>query len=94
MDLSPGAERDEARARLAALRGIGPWTVEMVAMRSLGDPDAFPVTDLGMRRAAERLGVVDLPALARAWRPWRAYATQYLWAVDDHPINRLPQEDS
>ena len=94
VDLSPGAERDEARARLAALRGIGPWTVEMVAMRSLGDPDAFPVTDLGMRRAAERLGVVDLPALARAWRPWRAYATQYLWAVDDHPINHLPQEDS
>ena len=39
-------------------------------------------------------GVVDLPALARAWRPWRAYATQYLWAVDDHPINHLPQEDS
>ncbi len=47
-----GADRDEARARLAAIKGIGPWTVEMIAMRGLGDPDAFPATDLGVIRAA------------------------------------------
>ncbi len=81
-------------ATLAGLKGIGPWTVEMVAMRSLGDPDAFPATDLGLKRAAAELGMADPASASQRWRPWRAYATQYLWAVDDHPINHLPQEDS
>src|SRR5262249_42630861 len=43
--LDPGADRDEARERLLTLPGIGPWTAEYVAMRALGDPDAFPATD-------------------------------------------------
>ena len=94
VDLSPGADRDAARAALASLRGIGPWTVEIVAMRSLGDPDAFPARDLGVVKGAERLGITDLDAHATRWRPWRAYATQHLWAALDHPINHLPQEDS
>ncbi|MFT3876064.1 MAG: AlkA N-terminal domain-containing protein [Propioniciclava sp.] len=94
VDLSSGADRDAARAGLARLKGIGPWTLEMIAMRSLGDPDAFPAGDLGMRRACARLGIEHPEPASRAWRPWRAYATQYLWAVDDHPINHLPQEDS
>ncbi|MGX2993707.1 AlkA N-terminal domain-containing protein [Streptomyces sp. JNUCC 64] len=91
-----GAESDwaEARARLTALPGFGPWTVEVVAMRALGDPDAFPAADLGVRRAARGLGLPSTPAAltarAAAWRPWRAYAVQYLWATDDHPINTLP----
>lgn len=93
VDLSPGADRDAARAGLAALKGVGPWTLEMVAMRSLGDPDAFPAGDLGVRRACARLGIDGAERASRAWRPWRAYATQYLWAVDDHPINHLPQEE-
>ncbi|SCD89594.1 AlkA N-terminal domain-containing protein [Streptomyces sp. DvalAA-19] len=83
-----------ARAELSALPGFGPWTVESIAMRALGDPDAFLPTDLGIRRGAERLGLPATPAAltARAadWRPWRAYAVQYLWTVDDHPINHLP----
>ncbi|MFV0452639.1 MAG: AlkA N-terminal domain-containing protein [Propioniciclava sp.] len=97
LDLGPGADRDAARATLIALTGIGGWTAEMVAMRSLGDPDAFPATDLGLRRAGKRLGgQLDGPLVRRAerWRPWRAYATQYLWAVDDHPINHQPTEAS
>ena len=94
LDLDPGADRDDARATLAGLKGIGPWTVEMVAMRSLGDPDAFPATDLGVRRGAAKLGLADVAAASRRWQPWRAYATQYLWAVDDHPINHLPKEDA
>ena len=92
IDLSPGADRAEARAALAGLAGIGPWTVEMVALRSLGDPDAFPARDLGVLKAAERLGITDLPTQSWRWRPWRAYATQHLWAVLDHPINHLPPE--
>ncbi len=91
-----GADSDWelAREQLTALPGFGPWTVEAIAMRALGDPDAFLPTDLGVRRAADRLGLPSTPAAltkrAAAWRPWRAYAVQYLWATDDHPINRLP----
>ncbi|MFD5586786.1 AlkA N-terminal domain-containing protein [Streptomyces sp. NPDC127063] len=91
-----GVESDwaEARARLLQLPGFGPWTVDVIAMRALGDPDAFLPTDLGIRRAAAELGLPATPAAltarAAAWRPWRAYAVQYLWATDDHPINFLP----
>ncbi|MFI9645211.1 AlkA N-terminal domain-containing protein [Streptomyces sp. NPDC052040] len=91
-----GVESDweESRARLLSLPGFGPWTVEVIAMRALGDPDAFLPTDLGIRRAAQELGLPSTPAAltarAAAWRPWRAYAVQYLWATDSHPINFLP----
>ncbi|WTE23435.1 helix-turn-helix domain-containing protein [Streptomyces anthocyanicus] len=94
--VNPGVESDwaETRARLLALPGFGPWTADVIAMRALGDPDAFLPTDLGIRRAAAELGLPSTPAAltarAAAWRPWRAYAVQYLWATDDHPINFLP----
>ena len=94
IDLSPGADRQQAVSELEKLKGIGPWTVQTIAMRALGDPDAFVATDLGVRSALTTLG---LPAAGKAlverasrWRPWRAYAVQYLWAVGDHPINLLP----
>jgi AraC family transcriptional regulator, regulatory protein of adaptative response / DNA-3-methyladenine glycosylase II len=67
---------------LLAVPGIGPWTASYMAMR-LGDGDAFPVGDVGLRNAAARLGLPtaprDLAARAEAWRPWRAYATLHLW---------------
>ncbi|WP_432190532.1 DNA-3-methyladenine glycosylase 2 family protein [Streptomyces sp. Tue6028] len=91
-----GVESDwaEARARLLDLPGFGPWTVDVIAMRALGDPDAFLPTDLGIRRAAQELDLPGTPAAltarAETWRPWRAYAVQYLWATDSHPINFLP----
>ncbi|SEE73248.1 DNA-3-methyladenine glycosylase II /DNA-O6-methylguanine--protein-cysteine S-methyltransferase /Transcriptional regulator Ada [Streptomyces sp. 3213] len=91
-----GVESDwtKTRAQLLALPGFGPWTVDVIAMRALGDPDAFLPTDLGIRRAAQELGLPSTPAAltarAAAWRPWRAYAVQYLWATDTHPINFLP----
>ncbi len=63
-------------------------------MRGLGDPDAFPATDLGVKLAAERLGLPPSPArlldAAERWRPWRAYAVQHLWGALDHAINSLP----
>ncbi|MFJ5801587.1 AlkA N-terminal domain-containing protein [Streptomyces decoyicus] len=94
LQLGVGSDRDEARAQLTVLPGIGPWTVECIAMRALGDPDAFTPTDLGLRRAAAGLGLPHTPAAltrhSAHWRPWRAYAVQYLWATDDHPINHLP----
>jgi AraC family transcriptional regulator, regulatory protein of adaptative response / DNA-3-methyladenine glycosylase II len=94
VDLGPGADRGRVRSQLAALPGIGPWTVETIAMRALGDPDAFLATDLGVRSAASRLGLPTgdraLTAYAERWRPWRAYAVQHLWGVGEHQINRLP----
>ncbi len=85
--LDPGADRAAVRARLGALPGVGPWTVEYVAARALCDPDAFPATDLGVRRALERLRgdgacpPAEVARLAERWRPWRAYALVHLWGV-------------
>jgi AraC family transcriptional regulator, regulatory protein of adaptative response / DNA-3-methyladenine glycosylase II len=94
LELGNGGDWDRARTRLAALPGIGPWTVETIAMRALGDPDAFIPTDLGVRAAAGTLGLPSTPAglIGRSgpWRPWRAYAVQYLWATGEHAVNRLP----
>lgn len=91
LDLGAGSDWVSARERLSALPGFGPWTVESIAMRSLGDPDAFLPTDLGIKIAAETLGLSSaLLARSEAWRPWRAYATQHLWATGDHAINRMP----
>ncbi|WP_279538035.1 DNA-3-methyladenine glycosylase 2 [Allobranchiibius sp. CTAmp26] len=97
LDTSAGADRDEARQVLGAVPGIGPWTVESYAMRALGDPDAFPGTDLGVRIAARALGIEDKPRVIESastrWRPWRSYAVQHLWATGDHETNRLPEKD-
>ncbi|MFF1558295.1 AlkA N-terminal domain-containing protein [Streptomyces sp. NPDC058279] len=94
LPLGVDSDWEAARARLAALPGFGPWTTEVIAMRALGDPDAFLPSDLGVRRAAAGLGLPSTPAAltarAAGWRPWRAYAVQYLWATDSHPINHLP----
>jgi AraC family transcriptional regulator of adaptative response / DNA-3-methyladenine glycosylase II len=94
LSLDPGCDRDEALSRLGTLPGFGPWTIGVIAMRALGDPDAFPAGDLGVRRAAESLGLPASPgalqARSQAWRPWRAYAVQYLWSASEHPINHWP----
>ena len=72
LPLDPSADRDETRARLLALPGIGPWTADYVAMRALGDPDSFPATDLVLRRKAADM-------TPDRWRPWRSYAAMHLW---------------
>jgi AraC family transcriptional regulator of adaptative response / DNA-3-methyladenine glycosylase II len=64
---------------LGQVRGVGPWTVAYVAMRACQDPDAFPASDLGLRRALAETTERALCARAEAWRPWRAYAAMLLW---------------
>jgi AraC family transcriptional regulator of adaptative response / DNA-3-methyladenine glycosylase II len=82
--LDHGLADGEAERRLLALPGIGPWTTAYIAMRALGDPDAFMPTDLGVRHALELLGCDGRPPsatrIAERWRPYRAYGMQHLWA--------------
>ncbi|MFN2377314.1 MAG: AlkA N-terminal domain-containing protein [Candidatus Binatia bacterium] len=81
---------DDAVARLCAVPGLGPWTAHYIAMRAMGEPDAFPETDLGIRRALGKQGtpasVAEVHAAAEAWRPWRSYAVLHLWnGLDEKP---------
>jgi AraC family transcriptional regulator of adaptative response / DNA-3-methyladenine glycosylase II len=76
---------DEAVRRLRAIRGVGEWTAQYIALRQLREPDAFPAADLVLMRAiAARDGrgrsSAELLSRADRWRPWRAYAAQHLWA--------------
>ncbi len=66
---------------LAALKGVGPWTVAMVNMRGSGDPDTFPNKDLGLEKAWQSIsgGGIPLQNHSALWRPWRAYAANLLW---------------
>jgi AraC family transcriptional regulator of adaptative response / DNA-3-methyladenine glycosylase II len=74
---------EEVVPRLRALPGIGEWTTQYILLRALGEPDAFPAGDLGLRRAAGNgtgcLSERALAARAEAWRPWRGYAALHLW---------------
>ena len=65
--------------RLMEIPGIGKWTAQYVAMRALGEPDAFPVGDAAVLSALNLSIPAELERRAEAWRPWRAYATMYLW---------------
>ena len=69
---------EETCAALCALPGIGDWTAQLIALRALGEPDAFPAKDLGLCRALS-LTPRELLARAEAWRPWRAYAAAAIW---------------
>ena len=84
LDLAPDADRDEVRAALLAIPGIGPWTAAYVAMRALGDPDALPASDLVLRQVlgngAGPISARTVEEQARRWSPWRAYAVVHLWA--------------
>jgi len=71
----------EARERLRALPGVGDWTAEVVALRALGDPDAFPAGDLAVKRALGASSPGEALSRAEAWRPWRAYAAVHLWTT-------------
>jgi AraC family transcriptional regulator of adaptative response / DNA-3-methyladenine glycosylase II len=77
---------DKLQERLRELPGIGEWTLQYIAMRALGEPDAFPAGDLGLLRSAQARNERELLARAEAWRPWRAYAAMYLWQAKEPPL--------
>ncbi len=79
LTLAPNVEAPHARARLLALPGVGPWTAEYLALRTLGDRDAYPAGDLVLQRALNVPSARQALAVAEAWRPWRSYALFHLW---------------
>ncbi len=79
LTLDSRADVGRTRAVLRALPGIGPWTAEIIAMRALGWPDAFPAGDLGLLRSLGMTSARRAEAASRAWRPWRSYAVMHLW---------------
>jgi AraC family transcriptional regulator of adaptative response / DNA-3-methyladenine glycosylase II len=97
---TPRADLESAIAALSALPGVGEWTAQYIALRELREPDAFPHADIGLMRGLMRaLGEEggqrptgqQLLARAEAWRPWRAYAAQHLWAADAVPAQAQTQ---
>ena len=97
LSLDAGSDWEETRRNLLTMPGVGPWTTEIVAMRALGDPDAFPVTDRGVQLGLAAVGLTtaaNVRAHSARWRPWRAYATQYLWSLSNHAINQWPPKGS
>jgi AraC family transcriptional regulator of adaptative response / DNA-3-methyladenine glycosylase II len=79
LQLAPPADFASVRAALSELPGFGPWTTEYILMRALGDPDAFPHSDLGLLQATGDATPAALLARAEAFRPYRAYAALRLW---------------
>ncbi len=80
LHLEPGSRVEETLKELHKIPGIGEWTVQYIAMRALSWPDAFPHTDLGVKKALATHDPKKILELAEKWRPWRAYATLHLWA--------------
>ncbi len=88
----PALDDDTIIQQLSAVRGIGPWSVQMMLMFRLGRPDVLPVLDYGVRKGFQLVyGGDALPNAktmteqAKAWRPWRSMASWYLWRVVDSP---------
>jgi AraC family transcriptional regulator of adaptative response / DNA-3-methyladenine glycosylase II len=85
--LEPGGRVDEVIARLDKIPGIGEWTAQYIAMRALSWPDAFPHTDLVLRKALGARKPAEILERAEKWRPWRAYAALHLWADHASKLN-------
>jgi AraC family transcriptional regulator of adaptative response / DNA-3-methyladenine glycosylase II len=77
--LRPGKAVEPILESLRKLPGVGEWTAQYIAMRALSWPDAFPYSDLGVRKALNLTSDREVLAIAEDWRPWRAYATFHLW---------------
>lgn len=77
--LESPSDIDEVKNKLLAIKGIGPWTADYIAMRCLSDPDALPAADLGILRALDLKHPKAVIERTNSWRPWRAYGVMHLW---------------
>jgi AraC family transcriptional regulator of adaptative response / DNA-3-methyladenine glycosylase II len=94
----PRRDLAESVAQLRELAGIGEWTAQYIAMRALGESDAFLAADIGLQRSFARSGrrptAQQLLARAERWRPWRAYATLHLWMADAEATHAFPAKET
>ncbi|HEU4807943.1 MAG TPA: AlkA N-terminal domain-containing protein [Homoserinimonas sp.] len=84
LQLAAGSDPVEFRHRLLGLPGIGPWTADYLAVRVLGDRDAFTASDLVLRRSLGGVSAAAAEAASQAWRPYRAYALFHLWTATSY----------
>jgi AraC family transcriptional regulator of adaptative response / DNA-3-methyladenine glycosylase II len=86
LELEKTSDLDTFIKQCTSLRGIGEWTAQTIAMRGLGEADAFPASDLGIIKAMSNAGQPMKPAhilkMAERWRPWRSYAAMFLWMMN------------
>ncbi|HEY4344811.1 MAG TPA: AlkA N-terminal domain-containing protein [Parvibaculum sp.] len=95
VNFSPAANLEDKIAELCAVPGIGPWTAHYIALRAVGEPDAFPAADLGLRKAAGDgvpISTKAMEEMSQSWRPWRGYAALLLWMQPDIEPSRLAAE--
>jgi len=85
--IAPDRDPAAVRASLLALPGIGPWTVDYLSVRALGDRDAYPAGDLVLRRALGGVTTKQAELASAPWAPWRAYALFHLWS---HALPTVP----
>jgi AraC family transcriptional regulator, regulatory protein of adaptative response / DNA-3-methyladenine glycosylase II len=83
--LHPDAPLEATLAALRELPGVGEWTAQVIAMRALSWPDAWPASDIGLMNALGSRDVKEINTIAQAWRPWRAYAVMRLWHHLENP---------
>lgn len=79
VELDGTTDPEETEGRLRSIHGIGPWTAQYLLMRGVRWPNAFPASDLGIRKALGGIPAAEAEARSRAWEPWRAYAALHLW---------------
>jgi AraC family transcriptional regulator of adaptative response / DNA-3-methyladenine glycosylase II len=79
LSLEPGCDFERTTLLLKNVPGIGDWTAEYIAMRCLAWPDAFPYSDLGIKKALGMTSKKDVLEASEKWRPWRSYAAMHLW---------------
>lgn len=79
IDFDLPSQPEEEMKKLMTIPGIGSWTAQYIAMRSMEWPDAFLETDAGVKKALQPYTSKELLRMAEAWRPWRSYATVNLW---------------
>ncbi len=101
VDLTAVGPLDETVATLEKIPGVGPWTAHFIAGRVMGHPDAFPASDLGLRKSAAKilgketpLSESELTKLAENWRPFRATAAAHLWMALSDEAKKTPAKNS
>ena len=90
ISLNENQDRAVFRRALLEIKGLGPWSAEYISLRAIGDTDAFPKTDLILRRVLQLYPELDLALI----KPWRSYAAIYLWKEFAQSLSKSKKEQT